>query len=60
MEQEYPERFHELNKIRKDAFGDFKTVITKGGGIGLSEKTIAEILQEENNLNKVKEIIENE
>lgn len=59
-EDEYPERFHELNKIRKDAFGDFKTVITKGGGIGLSEKTIAEILQEENNLNKVKEIIGNE
>lgn len=57
-EDEYPKRYHELNDIRKKAFGDFNLVISKNGGISLTPKAVNEILESEKILDEAKEIIE--
>lgn len=58
-EDDLPERFHQLNKIRKEAFGEFNIMISKGGGIARTPKNLAEALQEDKNYQKVNEIIKN-
>lgn len=57
-ESEYPARYRELNEIRKKAFGEFPIAISKNGGIKVTDKILAETLEQDKILDTVNKIIQ--
>ena len=55
-ESEYPDRYHQLNKIRKEAFGEFPIKINQNGGIAIKDDILRRELEEDQ---KVRELIDN-